>query len=141
LQKKPPQGHGEVHLPDLSCSLVTGLCVVAQPVYAQTGMAETHLLGDRDGMRTRLVDRGWRFDFQYVSDTLWGFKSQQTPFATWNRFRATVDIEFGALAGLDGWYFHATALAQGGGNLGLDLGLVTGPSGLVSANKTRLDSW
>ena len=59
----------------------------------------------------------------------------------WNRFRATVDIDFGALAGLDGWYFHATALAQGGGNLGLDLGLVTGPSGLVSANTTRLDSW
>ena len=121
---------------------MTGLCVVAQPVYAQTGMVETHLLGDRDGMRTRLVDRGVRFDFQYVSDTLWGFNSQQKPqFASWNRFRATVDIDFGALAGQDGLYFHATALAQGGGNLGLDLGLVTGPSGLVSANKTRLDSW
>jgi carbohydrate-selective porin OprB len=39
-------------------------------------MAETHLLEDWDGMRTRLVDRGVRFDFQYVSDTLWGFKSQ-----------------------------------------------------------------
>jgi hypothetical protein len=38
-------------------------------------------------------------------------------------------------------YFHATALAQGGGNLGLDLGLLTGPSSLVSANTTRLDSW
>jgi carbohydrate-selective porin OprB len=59
----------------------------------------------------------------------------------WNRFRATVDIDFGALAGFDGWYFHATGLTQGGGNLGLDLGLVTGPSGLVSANTTRLDSW
>jgi len=47
----------------------------------------------------------------------------------------------GALAGFDGWYFHATGLTQGGGNLGLDLGLVTGPSGLVSANTTRLDSW
>jgi hypothetical protein len=82
-----------------------------------------------------------QFNFQYVSDTLWGFKSQQTPFASWNRFRATVDIDFGALAGLDGWYFHATGLAQGGGNLGQDLGLLTGPSGLVSANTTRLDSW
>jgi hypothetical protein len=92
-------------------------------------------------MRTRLVERGVRFDFQYVSDTLWGFKSQQTPFASWSRFRATVDIDFGVLAGLDGWYFHATGLAQGGGNLGLDLGLLTGPSGLVSANTTRLDSW
>jgi len=81
------------------------------------------------------------FDFQYVSDTLWGFKSLQTPFASWNRFRATVDIDFGALVGLDGWYFHATGLAEGGGNLGLDLGLLTGPSGLVSADTTRLDSW
>jgi carbohydrate-selective porin OprB len=86
-------------------------------------MAETHLLGDWGGMRTRLAERGVRFDFQYVSDTLWGFKSQQTPFAFWNRFRATVDIDFGRL---DGWYLHATGLAQGGGNLGLDLGLLTG---------------
>jgi porin len=103
-------------------------------------MAETHLLGDWGGLRTRLLERGVQFDFQYVSDTLWGFKSQQTPFASWNRFCATVDIDFGALAGLDGWYFHATGLAQGGGNLGQDLGLLTGPSGLVSANTTRLDS-
>ena len=121
--------------------VLTGLCVVGGSAYCQTGMAETHLLGDWGGMRTRLVDRGVQFDFQYVSDTLWGFKSQQTPFASWNRFRATVDIDFGTLAGLDGWYFHATGLAQGGGNLGLDLGLLTGPSGLVSANTTRLDSW
>jgi porin len=104
-------------------------------------MAESHLLGDWDGLRTGLLERGVQFDFEYVSDTLWGFKSQQTPFASWNRFRATVDIDFGALAGLDGWYFHTTGLTQGGGNLGLDLGLLTGPSGLVSANTARLDSW
>ena len=122
--------------------VLTGLCVFAGPAYAQTDLAaETYLLGDWGGLRTRLLEQGVRFDFQYVSDTLWGFKSQQTPFAMWNRFRATVDIDFGTLAGLDGWYFHATGLAQGGGNLGLDLGLVTGPSGLVSANTTRLDSW
>jgi porin len=122
--------------------VLTGLCVHACAAYAQTGMAsEPYLSGDWGGLRTRLVEQGVRFDFQYVSDTLWGFKSQQTPFAMWNRFRATVDIDFGALAGFDGWYFHATGLSQGGGNLGLDLGLVTGPSGLVSANTTRLDSW
>ncbi|MEA2958449.1 MAG: porin [Alphaproteobacteria bacterium] len=122
--------------------VLTGLCVLAGPAYAQTGLAaEPYLLGDWGGLRPRLVEQGVRFDFQYVSDTLWGFNSQQTPFAMWNRFRATVDIDFGALAGFDGWYFHATGLTQGGGNLGLDLGLVTGPSGLVSANTTRLDSW
>jgi porin len=82
------------------------------------------------------------FEFQYVSDTLWGFKSQQnSQFESWNRFRATVDVDFGKLTGQDGWYFHATGLLQGGGNLGLDLGLLTRPSSLVSANTTRLDSW
>src|SRR5882757_40816 len=125
----------------LVLSALTGLCVFGSHAYAQTGMAEPYLFGDWGGTRTRLQDQGVRFDFQYVSDTLWGFKSEQTPFAMWNRFRATVDIDFGALAGLDGWYFHATGLAQGGGNLGQDLGLLTGPSGLVSANTTRLDSW
>jgi porin len=50
-----------------------------------------------------------RFEFQYVSDTLWDFKSQQnSQFASWNRFRATVDIDFGKLSGQDGLYFHAT---------------------------------
>jgi len=137
--------------------VVIGLCVFGSPAYSQTGGAETlscrgnydirvgsqaHLLGDWCGERTRREQRGVRFDFQYVSDTLWGFKSQQnSQFASWNRFRATVDIDFGKLAGQDGLYFHATGLTQGGGNLGLDLGLLTGPSSLVSFNTTRLDSW
>src|SRR5260221_8141001 len=121
--------------------VLTGLCLFTGPAYSQISISGPHLLGDWDGARTRLLERGVQFDFQYVSDTLWGFKGQQTPFASWDRFRATADIDFGALAGLDGWYFHATGLAQGGGNLGLDLGLVTGPSGLVSASTTRLDSW
>jgi porin len=47
----------------------------------------------------------------------------------------------GTLASWQGWYFHATALSQGGGNLGEELGLLAGPSGLVSAPTTRLDSW
>jgi porin len=100
------------------------------------------LLGDWGGMRSRLLDRGVRFDFQYIGDTLWGRKSQQqTRFASWNRFRGTVDVDLGSLTGWQGWFFHATALTQGGGNLGEHLGLLTGPSGLVSASATRLDSW
>jgi porin len=141
----------------LVLSVLTAPCVLGGPAYSQTGIGETlsgpdshetrqgpqgHLLGDWDGVRTRLLERGVRFDFQYISDTLWGFKSQQKPqFASWNRFRATIDIDFGALAGQDGLYFHATGLTQGGGNLGQDLGLLTGPSGMASANTTRLDSW
>jgi porin len=94
------------------------LCVFGARAYSQTGIGETlsgpdshevrqgpggHLLGDWGGARTDLLGRGVRFDFQYISDTLWGFESQRAPqFASWNRVRATVDIDFGALAGQDG---------------------------------------
>jgi porin len=82
------------------------------------------------------------FDFQYVSDSLWNLKSvQRERFASWNRFRGTVDIDLGELIGHQGWYFHATALWQGGGNLGTYLGLLTSPSGMSSENTCRLDSW
>jgi porin len=70
--------------------VATGLCVFGGPAYSQTAKGETpncppsqevrlasqaHLLGDWCGERTRLEQRGVQFDFQYVSDTLWGFKS------------------------------------------------------------------
>jgi porin len=101
-----------------------------------------HLFGEWDGERTRLVERGVRFDFQYISDSLWNIKSEQKErLASWNRFRGTVDIDFGALIGKSGLYFHATALWQGGGNLGTYLGLLTSPSGMSSENTCRLDSW
>jgi porin len=101
-----------------------------------------HLFGDWGGERTRLARRGVNFDFQYVSDSLWNLKSvQKERFASWNRFRGTVDIDLGKLTGHQGWYFHATALWQGGGNLGTYLGLLTSPSGMSSENTCRLDSW
>jgi porin len=101
-----------------------------------------HLFGQWGGERTRLEERGVKFDFQYVSDSLWNIKSEQRErFASWNRFRGTVDIDLGTLVGEQGLYFHATALWQGGGNLGTYLGLLTSPSGMSSANTCRLDSW
>ena len=101
-----------------------------------------HLLGEWGGERTRLEEHGVRFDFQYVSDSLWNLKSEQKErFASWNRFRWTVDIDFGALTGWHDLYFHATALWQAGGNLGKYLGLLTSPSGMSSMNTCRLDSW
>jgi len=102
----------------------------------------SHLLGDWNGGRSHLLERGIRFDFQYISDTLWNIKSEQKERAAmWNRIRATVDIDFGALVEQPGLYFHATALWQGGGNMGAYLGLLTSPSGMSSANTFRLDSW
>jgi porin len=121
--------------------VLSGLSVFGGSADAQTELDRPYLLGDWGGARTRLEARGVRFDFGYVSDTLWGFESQRNSFASWNRFRTTVDIDFGALAGFDGWYFHATGLAQGTANLGQALGLLTGVSGLVSASTIRLDSW
>jgi carbohydrate-selective porin OprB len=141
----------------LVCVMWAALCLFMARAYSQEVQEETlggsdshetgqgphgHLLGEWGGERPRLLERGVKFDFQYVSDSLWNIKSEQKErLASWNRFRGTVDIDFGALAGRQGLYFHATALWQGGGNLGTYLGLLTGPSGLASANTCRLDSW
>jgi porin len=134
-----------------------GLCVFAFPAHAQTAQQEPlpgpdshetgqgphgHLFGDWAGERTRLEKHGVNFDLQYVSDSLWNLKSEQKQrFASWNRFRGTVDIDFEELTGWHDLYFHATALWQGGGNLGAYLGLLTSPSGMSSMNTCRLDSW
>jgi len=101
-----------------------------------------HLFGDWDGQRSRLLEHGVAFDLQYVSDSLWNIKSEQSErFAAWNRFRGTIDIDFSKLSHTQGLYFHATALWQGGGNLGTYLGLLSSPSGMSSENTFRLDSW
>jgi porin len=139
------------------CLVWVALHVLAAPTQSQTVSDETlagpdrhetgqgphgHLFGDWGGARSRLLERGVRFDLQYVSDSLWNLKSEQPErFASWNRFRGTVDIDFGELTGWHNLYFHATALWQGGGNLGTYLGLLTSPSGMSSQNTTRLDSW
>jgi porin len=133
------------------------ILVLVVPLHSQGGIGETlsgpdshetgqgphgHLFGEWNGERSHLLDRGVRFDFQYISDSLWNIKSEKKErFASWNRFRGTVDIDFGALIEQPGLYFHATALWQGGGNLGAFLGLLTSPSGMSSANTCRLDSW
>jgi porin len=148
------QKHAHFLLPSL---LLFGSCIFAAPAYSQIAQEETlggpdshetgqgphgHLFGEWDGERSRLEERGVRFDFQYVSDSLWNIKSEQKErFASWNRFRWTVDIDFGELVGQRDLFFHATALWQGGGNLGAYLGLLTNPSGLASMNTARLDSW
>lgn len=101
-----------------------------------------HLLGDWGGVRPYLFEQGVRFDFQYISDNLTNVHSDRNDrFVSWDRVRGTVDIDFGALIGQAGWYFHATALWQNGGKLGTYLGLLTSPSGMSSSHTFRLDSW
>src|SRR6266446_6499903 len=109
----------------------------------ETGQGpQGHLLGDWGGVRPYLFDRGVRFDFQYISDNLTNVHSDRNDrFVSWDRVRGTVDIDFGALIDQPGWYFHATALWQGGGHLDRQLGLLTSPSGMSSSHTFRLDSW
>jgi len=55
-----------------------------------------HLLGEWGGLRPELLDQGVRFDFQYISDSLANVVSDRNDrFVAWNRFRGTVDIDFG----------------------------------------------
>jgi carbohydrate-selective porin OprB len=133
------------------------LFIFAPPTFSQSALEETlsgpdshetgqgphgHLFGDWGGERSRLSEQGVNFDFQYISDSLWNVKSEQKErLASWNRFRGTVDIDFGRLIHQQGLYFHATALWQGGGILGAYLGTLTSPSGMSSGNTFRLDSW
>ncbi len=138
--------------------LWSGLCLFVLPVYPQAAQEETlagpdthettgqenkdHLFGDWGGVRPRWLRRGVKIDLQYISDFLWNIESdQKARLASWNRIRGTVDIDFGALSGHRGWYFHATGLWQNGGNVGARLGLITSPSGMSSAHTFRLDSW
>jgi porin len=137
--------------------LTTGLVAIVTPMCSQTAELETpggadrhettaqgrdHFFGDWGGMRSRLEEMGVNFDVQYISDSLWGSRSgPPSQFEIWNRVRATVDIDLGALLQWNGMYFHATGLWQGGGNLGSRLGLIASPSGMSSQNTFRLDSW
>ena len=137
--------------------LTTGLVAIVTPMCSQTAELETpggadrhettaqgrdHFFGDWGGMRSRLEEMGVNFDVQYISDSLWGSRGgPPSQFEIWNRVRATVDIDLGALVQWNGMYFHATGLWQGGGNLGSRLGLIASPSGMSSQNTFRLDSW
>jgi hypothetical protein len=67
-----------------------GLCVFVFPARSQTTQEEPlpgpdshetgqgphgHLFGEWGGVRTRLQEHGIKFDFQYVSDSLWNLKT------------------------------------------------------------------
>jgi porin len=101
-----------------------------------------YLLGDWGGERSRLSEKGIRFDVFYVSDFLANPSGglQQTQ-AGWNRVRGTIDINFDRILPWQGLTFHATGLWQTGVDLGAKIGTLANPSGLVSAHTTRLDSF
>ncbi len=101
-----------------------------------------YLLGDWNGSRKQLLERGVDLDLQYVADHLWNIRSdKKARLASWNRFRGTMNLDLGKLTGAHDLYFHITGLWQAGGNIGTYLGTIANPSGIASANTFRLDSY
>ena len=100
-----------------------------------------HAFGDWGGVRPKLTNEGVTFDFHYLADLLTNVSGkQQEYYKGWDRFRGTVDVDFGKLKGWQGLTLHATAVWQFGGNLGTSLGTIANPSGFASKHTTRLDS-
>jgi carbohydrate-selective porin OprB len=125
-------------------------CYFTIPVIAQTSddsatpnfINQKYLAGDWGGARTSLSEqKGVNFDFFLMSDLLANPKGGNETAGGWNRVRGTMDVDFGKLARIHGLSFHITGLWQGGANIGADLGSISNPSGLVSANTFRLDSF
>ena len=107
-----------------------------------TAAAQEHLFGDWGGARSRLLERGLKLGLLYAGDQLWNLRSRQKErLAVWTRVRGTVDWDIGRNADGPAVSVHATAVWQGGGNLGTYLGTISGPSGIASENTFRLDSW
>jgi carbohydrate-selective porin OprB len=113
-----------------------------------------YFLGDWGGERTKLEERGIVFDFHYVNDLDANVKGGREKEAGWNRVRGTMDLDFARMfpnwTFLKGLTLHVTGLWQAGVNLGggtspytgeLYFGSIANPSGLVSKNTTRLDSF
>ena len=130
----------------LSCALTSASSQTFENTLADAGehsvATQPHFFGEWGGERTRLLEKGVRFDLFYRSDFLWNIRSaKEERLAVFQRVRGTVDLDFSRLTHTPGLYFHITGLWQGGGNLGTYLGTITGPSGQASQNTFRLDSW
>jgi carbohydrate-selective porin OprB len=148
----PRLGTSQASAPTLCWSvlLLLASCYFTLPVIAQTSDTSTtpnfinqkYLAGDWGGARTSLSEqKGVNFDFFLMSDLLANPKGGNETAGGWHRVRGTMDVDFGKLAHIHGLSFHITGLWQGGANIGADLGSISNPSGLVSANAFRLDSF
>jgi porin len=113
--------------------------------YAQPsdGDSRQWLLGDWDGLRTKLSERGVDFYLQSVTDAMGvvhgGFTNQP---AGWTRIRGTFDINIDELTGKKlGLSFHATAMWQTGKSIANVLGSYANPSSNMGPHVFRMDSF
>lgn len=115
-----------------------------QSSWSTSFLSQKYLLNWGPG-RDNLEKNGVTFDLHYIMDALADPvhpKAGKEEFNTWDRIRATVDIDFSKFTSLDGLKYHATGLWQTGQNMGGGqyIGSIANPSGLVSSHTTRLDS-
>jgi porin len=113
--------------------------------YAQPSedRSRSWLLGDWDGLRTRLSEQGIEFYLQSVTDAMGvehgGLANQP---AGWARIRGTVDISIDQLVGKNlGLSFHVTAMWQTGKNIAGVLGSYANPSSNMGPHVFRMDSF
>jgi porin len=103
---------------------------------------QQYMLGDWGGERTRLEEKGIKFDINDIGDFQADVAGSQTHHATYfGRFRESTDIDFKKLAGFDG-EFYETAIWQYGPNLsGKYLNVNTLTSSIAGEDSLRLDQF
>ena len=101
-----------------------------------------YLFGDWDGERSRLEEKGVKFDLYYIDDALANPYGGREGASLWGRIRGTVDVDFSKFTSWQGLTFHATSVWQYGTNLGTQyVDTIVNPSTLPSAHTLRLDSY
>lgn len=104
------------------CSIAVAVALGhAPPASAQQ---DDHLLGDRNGARARLADRGVTFDVGYDSELAHNFSGGEreiTRHADQWKFGTTLDFE--RLWGWEGANFQAIMTHRSGDDLGADAGI------------------
>ena len=115
----------------------------ARPEPAEVSPAtRAYLLGDWGGERSRLEQKGVKFDFYYTDDALANPTGGPFDASLWGRVRGSADVDFSKFSRLRGLTFHITGLWQYGTNLSTQYtGTLVNSTSLPSAHTVRLDSY
>ena len=101
---------------------------------------QQYMLGNWGGARTELAKRGISFQLGNIGDLMGDVSgSQEHHLAYFGRFRASVDIDFNALANFDGELFFSGIWQYGENLSGRYLGTNTLTSSIAGVNSVRID--